>query len=89
MIKSYLKTTYLKKINQFIGIIINTKKIFLFVYFGSDFKDNLMLVIKKDLKKFLLPTLEVIHISDPEKFKKNEQNIKYELAKNSKLFFIY
>ena len=62
------------------------QKNFLFVYFGSDFKDNLMLVIKKRFKKFLLPTLEIIHISDPEKFKKNEQNIKYELAKKFKTF---
>ena len=62
------------------------QKNILFIYLNDNLKDNLIVITKKIFKKFLLPSLEIIYISNPEKFRKNEQNIKCELAKKFKTF---
>ena len=62
------------------------QKNILFIYFNNNLKDNLIVIYKKKFKKFLLPFLEIIYISNPEKFRKNERNIKCELAKKFKTF---
>ena len=62
------------------------QKNILFIYLNDNLKDNLIIITKKKFKKFLLPSLEIIYISNPEKFRKNERNIMCVLTKKFKTF---
>lgn len=64
----------------------NTKKIF--IYFDNNINNNIFIIVKKSIKKFFLPVLEIIYISDLSKFKLNEKKITFELIKKfNTLFF--
>ena len=58
----------------------------LFVYFDHNVNDNILIIVKKKFKKILLPVLEIIYVSNFEKFRDNRKNIIFELFKRFKTF---
>tara|TARA_B100001093_G_C26831871_1_gene1016529 strand:+ start:1051 stop:1944 length:894 start_codon:yes stop_codon:yes gene_type:complete len=71
----------LKKIYEDHLIFKNNK---ILIYFNDNKNDNIFVIAKKKYKKFFLPVLEIIYVSDPEKYKKNMININFELFKKFK-----
>ena len=59
----------------------------IFIYFNDNKNDNIFVIAKKKYKKFFLPILEIIYVSDLEKYKKNMININFELFKKYKTIF--
>ncbi len=60
----------------------STKKIFF--YFNKNLHDNIFIILKKKTKKIIFPILDIIYISDLEKFKHYEKNIGVEFLKKFK-----
>ena len=61
----------------------------IFVYFDNDIKDHILIIVKKRYKKYILPVLDIVYVSNSLKFKENEKNINFELIKRFKtLVFI-
>ena len=71
----------LKKIYEDHLIFKNNK---ILIYFNDNKNDNIFVIAKKKYKKFFLPVLEIIYVSDLEKYKKNMVNINFELFKKFK-----
>ncbi len=66
-------------------LLLKNNKIF--IYFNNNKNDNIFIIAKKKYKKFFLPILEIIYVSDLEKYKKNMININFELFKKYKTIF--
>ena len=66
-------------------ISTNTKKIF--IYFNENINDNIFLIVKKKTKKFLFPVLEIIYVSNLDKFKQHQEIIGSQLLKRFKTIF--
>jgi len=64
------------------------KNSIVFAYFNNDIKDHILIIVRKRYKKFIIPILEIIYVSDSLKFKKNEKNINYELIKRFKTLIL-
>jgi len=60
----------------------------LFTYFNDDFKDHVLIFVRKRYKKNFIPILEILYVSDYSKFKSNEKNIIFELIKKFKTFLL-
>ena len=79
---------YLSKNNRIIlkdHMFTDTKKII--IYSDKNPYDNLFVIAKKKLKMKILPIIEIIYISDLDKFKFYESKISFEFLKNLKPFF--
>lgn len=63
----------------------NTEKIFF--YLNDNKNDNFFMILKKRTRKFFFPVLEIIYVSNLDKFKTNEKKIGFELLKRFKTFF--
>ena len=74
----------LKKIYEDHLLLKNNK---IFIYFNDNKNDNIFVIAKKKYKKFCLPVLEIIYVSDLEKYEKNMVNINFELFKKFKTIF--
>lgn len=66
-------------------ITTNTKKIF--IYFDQNINDNIFLIVKKKTKKLFFPTLEIIYVSNLNKFKQHQEIIGLQLLKRFKTIF--
>ena len=64
----------------------NTKKIF--IYFDNNKEDNLFLIVKRKTKKFFFTFLDIIYISNLNKFKLHEKKISLKLFKKFKTVFL-
>ena len=60
----------------------STKKFF--VYFNENLHDNIFIILKKKTKKIIFSILDIIYISDFEKFSLHEKNICVEFLKKFK-----
>jgi hypothetical protein len=65
---------------------LSLKNNMILVYFDNNVKDNIFIIVKKKYKKLLLPVLEIIYVSNLDKFRRNEKDIVYELIKKFKTF---
>ena len=63
----------------------NTEKIFF--YLNDNKNDNFFMILKRRTRKFFFPVLEIIYVSNLDKFKTNEKKIGFELLKRFKTFF--
>ncbi len=66
-------------------IATNTRKIF--IYFDNNKKDNLFLIVKKKTKKYFFTILDIIYISNLNKFKLHEDKIGLKLLRKFKTIF--
>ena len=57
------------------------------IYFDNNKNDNIFIIIKKRVKLKFFPIIEIIYISDINKFKKFEKEINFELMKRFKSIF--
>lgn len=60
----------------------STKKIF--IYFNENLNDNILIILKKKTKKIIFPIIDIIYISDFEKFRHYEKSICVEFLKKFK-----
>ena len=63
---------------------LTLKNNIIFAYFNNNIKDHILIIVRKKYKKFILPVLEIIYVSNSIKFKKNQKNINFELMKRFK-----
>lgn len=60
----------------------NTDK--MMIYFDDNKNDNIFFIVKKRIKFRFIPILEIIYISDSNKFKRHEKEINFKLIKKFK-----
>lgn len=85
----YFFEKYLSNKNKIIlkdHMFTNTKK--MMIYSDKNPNDNLLIIVKKKIKMKILPIIEIIYISDADKFKLYESKISLEFFKKFKTFFL-
>ena len=60
----------------------------IFIYFGNDTTNHIFIIAKKTTKKKIIPFLDILYVSDNEKYKKFEHKINSSLIKKFKTFFL-
>ena len=61
----------------------------LFVCPKNDINDFILIIAKKKIKKKIFPVLEIIYVSNIQKFKENEKEINIQLIKKFKTIFFF
>ena len=86
---SFFKDYISNELNQIYEDHSSIKNSKMFIYFNNDINDNIFVMAKKKYKNFFLPVLEIIYVSNLDKYKENKTNINFELSKKFKtIFFI-
>ncbi len=83
LFKEFLSSQETKILDDHVAT--NTRKIF--IYFDNNKKDNLFLIVKRKSKKYFFTILDIIYISNLNKFKLHEDKIGLKLLKKFKTIF--
>ena len=83
LFKKFLFSKEIKILDDHVAT--NTRKIF--IYFDDNKKDNLFLIVKRKSKKYFFTILDIIYISNLNKFKLHEDKIGLKLLKKFKTIF--
>ena len=84
LFKKFLSSQEIKILDDHVAT--NTRKIF--IYFDDNKKDNLFLIVKEKSKKYFFTILDIIYISNLNKFKLHEDKIGLKLLKKFKTIFL-
>ena len=85
LFKKFLSSQEIKILDDHVAT--NTRKIF--IYFDDNKKDNLFLIVKRKSKKYFFTILDIIYISNLNKFKLHEDKIGLKLLKKFKTIFFF